>query len=110
MKSLVRIRDFEAPDAVLISPSQAYFLRENLKLRLLSARVALLARDEPSFREDLRSCQAWVTKYFDPRSKATAAALASLKLVAESPVSIAVPDINASLAAVRSARAAREKR
>jgi len=110
MKNLVRIRDLEVPDAVLISPSQAYFLRENLKLRLLSARVALLARDEQSFREDMKSCQAWVTKYFDPRAKSTAATLAALKQVAESPVSIAVPDINASLAAVRSARAAREKR
>jgi len=110
MKNLVRIRDMDVPDAVLISPSQAYFLRENLKLRLLSARVALLARDEPSFREDLKSCQAWVTKYFDPRAKTTTAALAALKQVAESPVAIAAPDINASLAAVRSARTAREKR
>jgi uroporphyrin-III C-methyltransferase len=110
MKGLVRIRDMEVPDASLLAPSQAYFLRENLKLRLLSARVALLARDEPSFREDLKSSQAWVTKYFDPRAKSTAAALAVLKQVAESPVSISVPDINASVAAVRAARAAREKR
>jgi uroporphyrin-III C-methyltransferase len=109
MKGLVRIRDMEVPDASLLAPSQAYFLRENLKLRLLSARVALLARDEPSFREDLKSSQAWVTKYFDPRAKPTAAALASLKQVSDSPVSITVPDINASLAAVRAARTAREK-
>jgi uroporphyrin-III C-methyltransferase len=110
MKGLVRIRDMEVPDASLLAPSQAYFLRENLKLRLLSARVALLARDEPSFREDLKSSQAWVTKYFDPRAKSTTTALASLKQVAESPISIAVPDINASVAAVRAARTAREKR
>jgi uncharacterized protein HemX len=110
MKNLVRIRDMEAPDAVLVSPSQAYFLRENLKLRLLSARVALLARDEASFREDLKSSQAWVTKYFDPRAKSTVAAQAAIKQVAESPVVIAVPDINTSLAAVRAARTAREKR
>ena len=110
MKGLVRIRDLETPDTALIAPTQAYFLRENLKLRLLSARVALLARDEPSFREDLKACQAWIGKYFDARAKPTVAALASLKQVAESPVSIAAPDINASLAAVRTARAAREKR
>jgi uncharacterized protein HemX len=72
--------------------------------------VALLARDEASFREDLRATQGWIAKYFDTKAKATAAALASLKQVAESPVNIAVPDINASLAAVRTARAAREKR
>jgi len=110
MKGLVRIRDLEAPDVPLLSPSQTYFLRENLKLRLLSARVALLARDEASFREDLKVSQGWITKYFDARAKPTAAALATLKQIQESPVTIAVPDINASLAAVRTARAAREKR
>jgi uncharacterized protein HemX len=110
MKGLVRIRDMETPDVALLTPGQAYFLRENLKLRLLAARVALLARDEASFREDLRATQAWVAKYFDPKAKNTAAALATLRQIGDSPVNIAVPDINASLAAVRTARAAREKR
>ena len=110
MKGLVRIREIDAPDTPLLTPAQAYFLRENLKLRLLAARVALAARDETSFRDDLRASQAWISKYYDTRSKPVAAALASLKQVAETPVTITVPDINASLAAVRTARAAREKR
>ena len=110
VKGLVRIREVEPADQVLLSPAQSYFLRENLKLRLLSARVALLARDEPSFREDLRATQAWVSRYFDPKAKATVAALAALRQLAETRVSITLPDVNASLAAVRTARAAREKR
>jgi len=110
MKGLVRIRDLEGQDAALLAPQQSYFLRENLKLRLLSARVALLARDEAGFREDLKASQAWITKYYDARAKPTAAALATLKQIAETPVAITVPDINGSLAAVRTARAAREKR
>jgi uroporphyrin-III C-methyltransferase len=110
MKGLVRIRDLESNDAPLLTPAQTYFLRENLKLRLLSARVALLARDEASFREDLKATQGWIAKFFDSRAKPTAAALATLKQISESPVAITVPDINASLAAVRTARAAREKR
>jgi uroporphyrin-3 C-methyltransferase len=110
MKGLVRIRDLESNDAPLLTPAQTYFLRENLKLRLLSARVALLARDEASFREDLKATQGWIAKFFDARAKPTAAALATLKQISESPVAITVPDINASLAAVRTARAAREKR
>jgi uroporphyrin-3 C-methyltransferase len=110
MKGLVRIRELENPEAALLTPAQSYFLRENLRLRLLSARVALLARDEASFREDLKAAQAWITKYFDARAKPTAAALATLKQVADTPVAIGAPDINASLAAVRTARAAREKR
>jgi len=110
MKGLVRIREIDAPDTPLLTPTQAYFLRENLKLRLLSARVALAARDDASFRDDLRASQAWIAKYYDSRAKPVAAALATLKQVAETPVAIAVPDINTSLAAVRTARAAREKR
>jgi uncharacterized protein HemX len=110
MKSLIRIRDLETTDAALLQPSHAYFLRENLKLRLLSARVALLARDEASFRDDLKAAQGWVARYFDTRAQRSTAMLAGLRQVAESPVVIAVPDINASLAAVRTARAAREKR
>ncbi len=110
MKGLVRIRDMDGQDVALLAPSQAYFLRENLKLRLLAARVALLARDESSFREDLRESQAWIAKYFDTRAKPTSAALAAVRQIADSPVAIGVPDISASLAAVRNARAAREKR
>jgi uroporphyrin-3 C-methyltransferase len=110
MKGLVRIRELEGPEAPLLSPAQGYFLRENLKLRLLSARVALLARDETSFRDDIKATQAWVTRYFDTKARPTATALSTLKEVADSPVAIAVPDINASLAAVRTARTAREKR
>ena len=110
MKGLVRIRDLETPDVALLSPAQSYFLRENLKLRLLAARVALLARDEPSFREDLKASHAWIAKYYDPKAKASIAASATLRQMADSPVNITPPDINGSLAAVRTARTARERR
>jgi uncharacterized protein HemX len=110
LKGLVRIREIAPSEAVLLSPAQTYFLRENLKLRLLAARVALLARDESSFRDDIRASQAWIAKYFDAKAKVNVNAQATLKQLAESPVSITPPDINASLAAVRAARTAREKR
>ncbi len=110
MKGLVRIREIAPSEAVLLSPAQVYFLRENLKLRLLAARVALLARDESSFRDDIKSSQAWIAKYFDAKARPSIGAQAILKQLAESPVSISPPDINASLSAARTARAAREKR
>jgi uncharacterized protein HemX len=109
MKGLVKIRELETAEPQLLAPTQAYFLRENLKLRLLAARVSLLARDEATFREDLKASQAWITRYFDAKSRPATLALASLKQIAETPVAIAAPDINASLAAVRTARTAREK-
>ena len=110
MKGLVRIREIAPPEAALLAPAQSFFLRENLKLRLLAARVALLARDEISFRDDIKASQSWIGKYFDARARPNLNALATLKQLGESPVSISPPDVNASLSAARSARAAREKR
>jgi len=110
MKGLVRIRELETPEPALLAPSQTYFLRENLRLRLLAARVSLLARDEATFRDDLRAAQAWIAKYYDAKARSTAAVLVTLRQVAETPVAIAPLDINASLAAVRTSRTAREKR
>jgi uncharacterized protein HemX len=110
MKGLVRIREIAPSEAVLLAPQQAYFLRENLKLRLLAARVAVLARDEASYRDDIKAAQAWIGKYFDAKARVNVSAQATLRQLAESPVSITPPDINASLAAVRAARDARQKK
>lgn len=44
VRSLLQISRVESADAALISPSELYFVRENIKLQLLSARTALLSR------------------------------------------------------------------
>ena len=62
----------------LLSPSQAYFLRENLKLRLLSARHALLARDGASFNADIDASLDWISRYYDNKSTPTVAMLEAL--------------------------------
>ena len=43
-------------------------MRENLKLRLLNARLALLSRNEAAFRNDLTTAQEMLAKYFDTRA------------------------------------------
>jgi len=109
MKQLVRIRNVDSPDAALLPPAQAYFLRENLQLRLLNARQALLARDPTRFRTDLETARTWMTRYYDTRAKSTAAALASLKQLSASSINVELPTIADSLAAVRNFKVAREK-
>lgn len=109
LKQLVRIREIDSGDPALLSPQQAYFLRENLKLRLLSARISLIARDETNYKEDLKLAREMLGKYFDPKAKVNTNSLALLKQLAENPLSISSPDITTSLAAVRAARAARER-
>jgi uroporphyrin-III C-methyltransferase len=68
-KSLVRVTRIDQPDAMLIAPEQAYFLRENLKLRLLNARLALLSRQFNTAQSDLREVQLMLERYFDRSSR-----------------------------------------
>ena len=64
------IENLDRPEAPLLTPPQQFFLRENLKLRLLSARFDLLFRDQANFRADLAAAERWLKKYFDTRAKA----------------------------------------
>lgn len=101
MKQLVRVRNVNSPDALLLSPSQAYFARENLKLRLLNARLALLSRNEGAFRSDMIAAQDIIAKYFDVRSKQAQTAQSLLKQVQNNNLSIEMPALTESLNSVR---------
>lgn len=101
VQQLVRIRSVESPESLLLSPTQAYYARENLKLRLLNARLALLARNESAFRSDMIASQDAIAKYFDTRAKRTQTVQALLKQVQGSNLSIEMPTLSNSLNAVR---------
>ena len=105
MRQLIRVRTVETPDALLLSPTQAYYARENLKLRLLNARLALLSRNETAFRSDLIAAQDAISKYFDTRARQTQVAQALLKQVQSSNLSIEMPTLAESLNAVRTYKA-----
>jgi len=109
LRQLVVVRKVESPEPPLVPPQQAYFLRENLKLRLLNARLALLTRNEAGYREDLRVAQAWIQRYFDARAKASQGALAQLKQLSSASVSFEPPSIADSLEAVRGFKSRRER-
>lgn len=109
LRQLVIVRKVETAEPPLLPPSQAYFVRENLKLRLLNARVGLLTRDEAGYREDLRVAQRWIQRYFDARSKATQSALAQLKQLSGASLSSEAPSISESLEAIRGFKSRRER-
>ncbi|EJM96415.1 uroporphyrinogen-III C-methyltransferase [Herbaspirillum sp. YR522] len=105
IKQLVRIREVQTPEAILLSPSQAYFVRENLKLRLLNARLALLSRNEFAFRNDLSAAQDSIAKYFDTRAKQVQNTQSLLKQVQGSNLAIQMPTLAESINAVRNYKA-----
>ena len=109
IRQLVRVEVADRPAAPLLIPSQQYFLRENLKLRLLSARIALLNRNDASFKDDVVAAEGWLKLYFDTRTKPVQALQATLKQLAATPMAGEMPDLASSLEAVRVLRLAQER-
>jgi uroporphyrin-3 C-methyltransferase len=107
VKSLVRVTRIDHPDAMLMAPEQAYFLREGLKLRLLNARLALLSRQFDAAQADLRDAQAALDRYFDRGSRRVASATDMLRQVASQARLVVVPRPDATLAAIATAAAGR---
>jgi len=101
VRQLIRVRSVNTPEALMLSPDQGYFVRENLKLRLLNARLALLSRDETTFAGDLAAAQESLGKYFDTGARTTQQAQASLRQVQANNLAIEMPTLADSLTAVR---------
>jgi uroporphyrin-3 C-methyltransferase len=101
IRSLVRIQRFDRLEPALLSPTQEFFLRENLKLRLLNARLALLARDGNTFRHEIRQAQGWIERHFDLRQRPAAQAVATLAQLGALDIVVRLPRLDESLAAIR---------
>lgn len=102
-KGLVRVTRIARPEGMLVSPDQSFFLRENLKLRLLNARLALLSRQTASAVADINMAQAAVLRYFDTQSRKTQLLQGMLTEVANQSPQTLIPrpdDTLAALAAV----------
>ncbi len=107
IRDLVRIRTVSSPEALLLSPGEAFFARENLKLRLLNARLALLSRNDAAFRSDLIEADRALARYFDTRARQTQAGREQVRQLQESVLNIEMPALSHSLNAVRQSRSSR---
>jgi uroporphyrin-3 C-methyltransferase len=106
-RGLVRVSRIDQPEAVLLAPEQAFFLRENLKLKLLNARLGVLARQFESSRTDLASATMALNKYFDPSSRRTQN-MATLMQQAQAHMKTAeLPRLDETLSALATAAAGR---
>ena len=106
-RQLLRVSRIDQPEAALMAPEQAFFLRENLKLRLLNARMALLSRQTDAARADLTSAVGWLRKYFDPAARKTQAALQLLAQAQSQLKTSQLPRLDETMAALATAAAGR---
>jgi uroporphyrin-3 C-methyltransferase len=106
-RGLVRVSRIDRPEAALVAPEQAFFLRENIKLKLLNARLSLLARQSDLARADMASAAAATARYFDPASRKTQVALGLLQQMQGQMRSVDLPRIDETLALLDTTAAGR---
>lgn len=104
---LIRVSRIDRPEASLLAPDQSYFVRENLKLRLLNVRLALLARHFDVARQDLTQASNDLQKYFDTDNRQGQNAVAMAKDVLAKTKQTELPRLDDTLAALTTAAAGR---
>jgi uroporphyrin-3 C-methyltransferase len=101
LKSLVQVRRHQQPTEPLLPPSEAWFLYQNLTLKLEQARLAVLRRDTDLFRQDINEAVNWMANYFEAESPAVQSSEQALKAMLNIELQPAVPDVSGSLRLLR---------
>jgi uroporphyrin-3 C-methyltransferase len=107
LRDLVRVSRIDHPDAVLLTPEQSFFVRENLKLVLLNARLGLLAHQPDAARADVGKAAVTIEKYFDGNTRRVRAITTLLQQTREQMKSLELPRVDDTLAALTTAAAGR---
>ncbi len=100
IKNLITVERINKPEPPLLAADQAFYLRENVKLRLLTARIALLQHDETTYKADLNTVRNWLNEYFDTRHPDAIKAFNLLNKLSSNNISIELPQLTESFAAV----------
>jgi len=101
IKGMVRLERMDQSDPVLLAPAQSTYLRENVKIRLLTARLALLARDGRTYSADLRQARGWIERYFDVSDEQVKRVVADLAELEQVSIKAEAPALSDTFAALR---------
>lgn len=107
---LVKIHRLDDPGQLMLGPDQKRSIREGLRLQLLSARIDLLNRNEPLFRQDLSRSADMINRFFDSGKPETRSSINLLTELQSEPLQLNLPTLSDSVAALSAARAESEKR
>jgi uroporphyrin-III C-methyltransferase len=103
LRQAVRVTSIEHPEAALMTPDQSFFLRENVKLRLLNARLSILSRQFDLAQADLQQAQTALDRYFDHGSRRVVAVSDLLRQVSAQARQVSFPRPDDTLAAIAAA-------
>lgn len=101
LKTLVVVRKLDTPIKPMLSREQEVAIRQVLELKLQSARVALLQKDQKRFRSSLEASLAWLQKHFYTGNKDVQTMQDDIKQLTNIELKPLLPKITGSLGAVR---------
>lgn len=88
---LIKVEKVTNPVAELLSPTQALFLKENIRLQLMLARLALLVRDEESFDSAITLASGWIQRYFNTEVQLLRDTLTELERFSGTDIALRLP-------------------
>lgn len=98
---LIRIRETTKGQKPLLPPEQDYFLRENLRLMLYGAQLAVLQGDTGTYTQNISSARRWIGDYFDTETQVVTNMQEELQALLDEKITVELPDVSASLGALR---------
>jgi uroporphyrin-III C-methyltransferase len=107
LRRMFSIHKVDDPSSLMLNPEQAFFVRQNAKLALASARLALFSRNETLFKADIQKTTGALKNYFDNRNAKVSAQIANLEQLAATKIAFETPTLSETLNAIRSARTQR---
>jgi len=101
IKSLVQVRRHQQPTEPLLAPQQAWFLYQNLQLKLEQARLAVLKQNTAVFAQSLEEVSQWLSSYFEAESAAVISMQETVKHLRTVELQPTIPDVSGSLRELR---------
>jgi uroporphyrin-3 C-methyltransferase len=97
LSDYIVIRRRDVPYEALMDPQWEGLVRQNLRMLLEQAQVALLSGNQVLFRESLQRGGHWVEQFFEVDEAGSRALAQELHALTQVPIATSIPDVSASL-------------
>ena len=104
LAGFISVRRVDDASALLISPDQAEQLRLTLRLRVMTAQLALMMRQADVWKTELDAISVALQSHFDVQSPATQRAMRMATRLVDTPVDTRLPALTQTMAALEAVR------
>lgn len=85
-ENFITIRRRDGNTEALVSPQQTWYLKENLKTRLLQAQLAVYREQQGVYEDNLHKAATWLTQYFDANDSTNQYMQSEVEKLLEQPI------------------------